>query len=320
MSKPTEKKPTTSVLSSTATNRRKSQGKKGKPNSSNLAVIVVLLAAVSLAACNVTTERSETTSTVANSGDEVTIRFLDVGQGDAILVQSPEGKTMLLDGGRSIDRMKAHLETYDITKVDLMVASHADADHIAGLVAAANQTKPTLFINNGLSSTTQTWDHLVTALEAAGTKFQKANNQSINLGSVKVKIISPPEGMSSNQNDNSIGVVVQYGKFRALMTGDSETPETKAWLSENNPNLAGPFQAYKSIHHGAANGDNQPWLSAMQPENVVISVGDNSYGHPTANALNLYKQNNIRIYRTDQQGTITFKGQTSGEYRVSTER
>lgn len=227
---------------------------------------------------------------------------------------------MLVDGGRSTERMKALLAAQGVRQIDLMVASHADADHIAGLVEAAREFKPRLFINNGLAATTQTWRKLVTTLQEDGTEFQKASNQIVNLGSVKVHVIMPPAGMGDDQNDNSVGVRVDYGKFSALMTGDSETPETQAWLAENRPEIRGPVQVYKSIHHGAANGDHQAWLDAVQPQNVVISVGENSYGHPTEQALSLYRKNNLEVLRTDRQGTITFKGNSDGTYTLSTER
>ncbi|ACO47270.1 putative Competence protein ComEC, Hydrolase (Metallo-beta-lactamase superfamily)-like protein precursor [Deinococcus deserti VCD115] len=285
--------------------------------------LLVLLLTASLAACAGSKvfggrEQPAETSTTTPAG-EVTIRFLDIGQGDAVLVRSPEGKTMLVDGGRSAERMREHMKTYGIEKIDLMVASHADADHIAGLVAAA-EARPRLFINNGLSGTTRTWERLVDALREQGTTFQKANKQVINLGSVKVRVIAPPAGMGSDQNENSVGLRLEFGDFRALMTGDSEKPETQAWLEQDRPEIRGPFQVYKSIHHGAANGDHQAWLASVRPENVVISVGENNYGHPTRTALKLYDQNGIRTYRTDEQGTVTFTGKADGTYTVTTDR
>ncbi|CAM3558671.1 MBL fold metallo-hydrolase [Deinococcus saxicola] len=299
-------------------------GRKRGPSSADIAGLIVLALTVSLAACNGMkgggqTETGQTETGQTAPEGQVTVRFLDVGQGDAILVRSPEGKTMLVDGGRSVSRMEEHMKTYGIDKIDVMVATHADADHIAGLVAAA-EAKPTLFINNGLGGTTKTWERLVAALQAQKTTFKKASNQIINLGSVKVQVISPPPGMGGDQNDNSVGVALKFGKFRALMTGDSELKETAAWLEQDRAEIRGPFQAYKSIHHGAANGDNQAWLAVVRPENVVISVGENNYGHPTKTALDLYKQNGIRIYRTDQNGTVTFTGNADGTYTVNTRR
>ncbi|GGK27899.1 competence protein ComEC [Deinococcus malanensis] len=285
--------------------------------------LVVLLLTASLAACagsKVFGDKEpagEAKATVP--AGEMTIRFLDIGQGDAVLVRSPEGKTLLLDGGRSAERMRDHMKTYGVDKIDLMIASHADADHIAGLVAAA-EARPMLFINNGLGGTTRTWERLVDALREQGTTFQKANRQVVNLGSVKVRVIAPPPGMGSDQNENSVGLRLEFGDFKALMTGDSEKPETQAWLEQDRPEIRGPFQVYKSIHHGAANGDHQAWLASVRPENVVVSVGENSYGHPTKTALNLYDQNGIRTYRTDEQGTVTFTAKADGTYTVTTDR
>lgn len=297
-----------------------------RPSSADILAVAVVIFMSVLAACSSQLDKGRSgaggggpTGTAGPQG-EVTVQFLDVGQGDAVLVRSPEGKTMLVDGGRSAERMRELLTQYGVQKVDLMVASHADADHIAGLVEAAKVAKPTLFINNGIAGTTRTWERLVAALEDAGTQFQKANNQVVNLGSVKVRVIAPPADMGDDQNENSVGVRVEFGQFTALMTGDSETKETAAWLAENRAEVRGPVQVYKSIHHGAANGDNAEWLAAVKPENVVISVGENSYGHPTQKALDLYDSRGIRIYRTDRQGTVTFQGKGDGTYVATTER
>lgn len=141
-----------------------------------------------------------------------------------------------------------------------------------------------------------------------------AKSQVINLGSVKLTVLPPPPGMK-DQNINSVGLLVTYGSFRALMTGDSETPETKAWLNQLPASTLGPIDVYKSIHHGAKNGDWAGWLAAVRPSTVVIGVGPNNYGHPTAEALALYKKANAAIYRTDLNGTVTV--QPGGTYQIS---
>ncbi|MFC6663000.1 excalibur calcium-binding domain-containing protein [Deinococcus multiflagellatus] len=122
------------------------------------------------------------------------------------------------------------------------------------------------------------------------------------------------------QNVNSIGLLIQYGSFRALLTGDSETPETNAWLKTYPASFLGPVNVYKSIHHGAKNGDNARWLAAVRPENVVIGVGPNNYGHPTAEALSLYKKAGAGIYRTDLNGTVTVTVQRTGQFIITTEK
>lgn len=257
----------------------------------------------------------------AQSSGALTIRFLDVGQGDAVLVTSPEGKSLLYDGGRSEPVLQALLRQYGVKSLDLIAASHADTDHITGLIPAINLYKPRYFLNNGLAGSTRAWDKLVTAARKAGTQGLVARDQTINLGSVKITVLPPPPGQPRNeQNLNSVGLLVQYGSFRALMTGDSETPETTAWLKKYPASSLGPIDVYKSIHHGAKNGDNAAWLTAVRPRNVVVSVGPNNYGHPTAEALSLYRRVGATTYRTDQQGTVTVVVQPGGRFAITTER
>ena len=318
---------------SRTTTGRAAPGRRGRakarsgPGASDLLGLLILVVTGSLAACGWIRQQDAapggsgpgTGAAPGPAGGTVTIRFLDVGQGDAILIRSPEGKTALIDGGRSAERLSTQLERYGVTRLDLMIASHADADHIAGLVPAA-ALNPRVFINNGLGGTTQTWERLVRALQGVDATFTKASNQTVNLGSVKLRVIAPPPGMPDDQNLNSVGLAVQFGEFRALLTGDSETEETEGWLAQERADLRGPFQVYKSIHHGASNGDNAAWLANVRPENVVISVGQNSYGHPTASTLRLYRQTGARVYRTDRHGTVTFEGRADGTYTADTER
>lgn len=251
----------------------------------------------------------------------LTIRFLNVGQGDAVLITAPEGQSLLYDGGRSESRMRELIHQYDIKNVSLVAASHGDSDHITGLIPVTALNKPKFFLNNGLAATTQVWQRLTNVVEQAGRQGLLAKDQTINLGSVKVTVLQPPAGMPANdQNLHSVGLLVQYGGFKALMTGDSETQETAGWLKKYPVGTLGPVQVYKSIHHGAANGDNANWLKAVQPSNVIISVGPNNYGHPTQTALNLYRSVGASVYRTDQEGTITVTVQPGGAYSLSTEK
>ena len=250
----------------------------------------------------------------------LTIRFLDVGQGDAVVITSPDGKSLVYDGGRSESRMRELIRQYSIQNVTAVVASHADADHITGLIPIVALNRPKYFVNNGIAGTTQTWQKLTNVVKQAGTEGLFAVDVVMNLGDVKVTILPPPYGMPvADQNLNSVGILVEYAGFRALMTGDSETAETNAWLKRYPANQLGPVDVYKSIHHGAANGDHLTWLKTVQPSNVVVSVGPNDYGHPTKTALNLYQSGGASVWRTDQQGTITVTVQPSGAYSITPE-
>ncbi|MDV6376391.1 excalibur calcium-binding domain-containing protein [Deinococcus arenicola] len=251
----------------------------------------------------------------------LTIRFLDVGQGDAVLITAPEGQSLLYDGGRSEKRMTELLGQYGVKSLAVVAASHADADHITGLIPAIQQFKPKFFLNNGIAATTQTFGKLTAAVQAAGTQGLLASQRDINLGSVKVTVLPPPPGVpKGDQNLNSVGLLIQYGTFRALLTGDSETAETAGWLGVYPASTLGPIDVYKSSHHGAKNGDNAIWLKAVRPKNVVIGVGPNNYGHPTSEALNLYKSVGAAIYRTDLNGTVTITVQPGGSYTTASEK
>lgn len=246
------------------------------------------------------------------------IRFLNVGQGDAILITASDGQTILYDGGPSEARMRDYIRSLPIRRLDVVVASHADADHSTGLIPAVGLLKPRYFINNGLAGDTQTWARLVNVATQAGVPGLKAADQTLKMGDVTVQVIAPPPGMPGEQNLNSVGLLVQYGAFRALLTGDSEIQETEAWLRQQ-PDLFRNVDVYKAIHHGSLNGDHLRWLQAVQPRNVVVSVGPNSYGHPSLQAMTAYRLVNAQVWRTDQQGTITFTVQADGSYTIQPE-
>ena len=248
----------------------------------------------------------------------LTLRFIDVGQGDAILIQAPNGQNVLIDGGRYQDRVLAYLRELDISSLDLIIASHADFDHIHGLIEVVSHYRPTFFMDNAMPHTTQTYAELLMAVQAAGSQLLEPTQRTISLGDVSLRILPPPGDESLGQNDNSIGVIVTYGDFRASLTGDSEAAEWNYWENEN---LLEPVQVHKSSHHGSENGDIPLTMSRLQPEVVVISVGEgNSYGHPTERALRLYAAVGASIYRTDLQGSITVKAQQDGSYDVEVER
>lgn len=254
----------------------------------------------------------------ASAQGALVIRFLNVGQGDAVLITGPDGQTVLYDGGPSEAGMREFMRSLPIRRLDAAVASHADADHSTGLIPAVGLLKPRYFINNGLAGDTQTWMRLVNVAAQAGVKGLKAADQTLKLGDVTIQVIAPPPGMPSEQNLNSVGLLVQYGAFRALMTGDSEMQETEAWLRQR-PDFFRNIDVYKAIHHGSLNGDHLRWLQAVQPKNVVISVGPNSYGHPSLQAMTAYRLVNAQVWRTDQQGTITVTVQADGSYTIQPE-
>lgn len=251
---------------------------------------------------------------------QLELHFLDVGQGDAVLIRSPSGQNVLYDGGRSRDVVLEHLRALGVESLDLVIASHPDADHIGGLAAVVREYRPRFYLDNGLPHTTQTYEDLLLAVQEAGSQVLAPTARRVGLGDAELQVIPPPGIEALGNNDNSVGVVVKYGDFSAALTGDAEHAQV-AWWQENVSGLLEPVQVYKSSHHGSPNGDSTESMALWQPEVVVISVGlDNSYGHPAPEILALYESVGATVYRTDLHGTVIVTAAADGSYTVSTQQ
>ena len=267
---------------------------------------LLLLPALTLAACS---GRAE--------GQGLELHFIDVGQGDSVLIRSPSGQNVLVDGGRRDDDALAYLQSVGVESLDLVVASHADADHIGGLEEVVRYYRPRFHLDNGIPHTTQTYAGLLEAVQTAGSQLIDPTDRRIGLGDASLQVIPPPGDESLGNNDNSVGVVVSYGDFDAALTGDAE-PLEFSWWQQNVPHLLRDVEVYKASHHGSPNGDSPGSMAAFAPEAVVISVGaDNDYGHPAAEALALYEGVGASIYRTDQSGTVVVTASATGAYTVN---
>ena len=246
--------------------------------------------------------------------------FLDVGQGDSVLIRSPSGQNVLYDGGRRDDEVLEYLQEMNVQSLDLVIASHPDADHIGGLVEVVRHYQPRYFMDNGVVHATQTYQDLLEAVEGAGSSLLEPTGQRIGLGEASLQVLPPPDDASFSTNDRSVGVVISYGSFAAALTGDAEA-QAFNWWATHTPDLLADVNAYKASHHGSENGDTPLSMSAFEPETVIISVGaDNLYGHPSESALRLYNAAGAEVFRTDRQGTITVTAHEDGTYQVTTSK
>ncbi len=235
---------------------------------------------------------------------QLELHFIDVGQGDSVLILSPSGQAVLYDGGRSPQPVLEYLEGLGIEELDLVIASHPDADHIGGLDEVVQRYRPRFYMDNGVPHTTQAYRRLLEAVQEAESQLLEPTGQRIGLGDASLQILPPPSNPSFDNNNRSVGVIISYGDFQAALTGDAEA-EAFNWWVENIPNLLEPVEVYKAAHHGSDNGDTPLSMNTFKPEVVVISVGkDNTYGHPTDSALRLYRTVGAEVYRTDLQGFI----------------
>ena len=242
------------------------------------------------------------------------ISVLEVGQGDAIRIVTPERKQILIDagpGGRAIQR---HLSATPSDTLDLVIASHNHDDHIGGMPLVFERYVVRAYLDNGVAHTTMSYRNTLRAVESEGAVYLQATARTIIVGSVILRIL-PPMRRGLVQNDNSVGVLVEFGRFRALFTGDSEQRQLAQWLRDQRiPRV----QVLKAAHHGARNGFLPTLAEVARPGAVVISVAArNGYGHPAASVVRSWERAGARVYRTDRDSTVVIRARLDGRYEVS---
>ena len=246
----------------------------------------------------------------------LSVTFIDVGQGDSCWLHLPNGDDVLVDGGRprAGPTVVAYLEEHSIADIDLMVATHGDADHIGGLIDVLASMPVAEAWLDSQTCTTLTCQEFYQALVDNGVvTATKRMGEFHTWGEVTALILNPSEPLYADKNENSVVLRVSYGSVDFLLTGDVETGAENRMLNSGNPLGA---EILKVAHHGSSSSSSPAFLSAVSPEVAVISVGPNQYGHPTEQTLSRLQEVGATIYRTDEHGTIviTIDGST---YSVS---
>jgi competence protein ComEC len=244
------------------------------------------------------------------------VTAIDVGQGDAIFMVSPEGRTLLVDAGGipfwmhseldiGEDVVSPYLWSRGIHQLDVMALTHAHADHMAGMAAVmANFHPRELWL--GVNSPSVEQQALLREAKGLGIPFvlHKAGD-SLEIGSAMVQVLAPPrdaEAHVSRPNDESLVLKVSYGATSALLEGDAEK-KTEKQLVEENPEA----DLLKVAHHGSTTSTIPELLAAVHPRFAVISVGArNVYGHPRQEVLDRLAEAHVLTYRTDIGGAVTF--------------
>ena len=238
-----------------------------------------------------------------------TVEFLDVGQGDAILIRSPEGKTALIDAGPHKDLAAELLRRRGIKSLDLVVVSHHHADHYGGMEEVIREFKPRVFLASASSHTTPRYLRLLELVRDRGIQAIQPTDRPrrIELGSVVLTVFPQAPEDRSEENNNSIGIRAQHGSFSVLLPGDAEQAERR-WWERTVPRLCAGCTVLKLAHHGSHNGTDAPWLEMVKPELAVASMGKgNDYGHPSPQTLALLARLGIPLLRTDVDGTVTIE-------------
>ncbi len=247
------------------------------------------------------------------AASEVELRFLDVGQGDAILVRDGAAAA-LVDTGPS-DAIVARLVALGVTRLEALVISHNHADHLGGADAVLAAIPVRRYVDNGWPAKSKLQEVVLELVDRLGVPYLPASSAELAVGAWRLRLLRPPAEVGGDeQNNRSLGLVVERGPFRALLTGDAEVEELNHWLAAG---LITDVDLLKAGHHGSRNAVTPLLLHRAKPEVVVISCATpNDYGHPHDQALRYYAAGGRSIWRTDQQGEIVVRVEADGRYRV----
>jgi len=256
-----------------------------------------------------------------NSNRELTFAVLDVGQGDAIFIESPTGVQILIDAGPAKKVMSNLARTMPFLdrKIDAIIITNPDADHIAGFLDILKVYKVGAVFEAGTYNDSQTYQNLKEKVKSKNIPIALAK-QGMRLdigGGTMIEILFPDRDVSDwTTNDGSVVAQLTYGKTSVMLTGDA-TSETENIILQEYPPSYLDSDILKVGHHGSKTSSSAEFVRAVSPEYAVISDGkNNSYGHPHKNTLDTLTSFGAKILRTDQLGTIIFSCDRIGECKL----
>ncbi len=245
---------------------------------------------------------SSSTQSKQTKSEKLVVKFVDVGQGDASLIEFPDGKTMLIDtadGGSSavVSTLKADKRT----KIDYLVATHPDADHIGGLASVVTSVKVASVWMPKATSSTKTYQNLLETIDSQGLSINTcyAGRKIASGENYSAELLWPEKSAKySNNNDYSAVIKLTYGKNTFLFTGDAPVEAESQCVSAS-------VDVLKVSHHGSASGTNAGLAKKLSPKIAVLSYGKNSYGHPTQVVLDALNSVDAQVFGTYVDGTVT---------------
>jgi len=249
---------------------------------------------------------------------DLEVHFIDVGQGDSILIKD-DSHAMLIDAGEN-DKGEVvlnYLKSQKVKKLDYIIGTHPHSDHIGGLDTVIQKMDVDYIIMPKVAHTTKTYADLLDAIQAKNIEVKQAKvGDTYSLGAAKFIVLSPSSPSYEEMNNYSVGIKLTLGKISFVMAGDAEK------LSEEEMIKTGidlSADVLKLSHHGASNAINESFYNAVHPKFAVISVGkDNDYNHPNPKTLLAMINHGIKIFRTDVQGSVVFR--TDGTTLVNNEK
>lgn len=270
-----------------------------------LAVIILLLFEGNDIFYKKNTETQTTLSKTTLVNGTFQVHYIDVGQGDATLITCND-KAMLIDAGENDQgtKIQNYLQKQGITKLDYVIGTHPDSDHIGGLDVVIYKFDCGTILLPDYQKDTNTYDDVINTMKNKNYSNTLPNvGDTYQLSDANFTIIAPNSySYGDTTNNYSIGIILKYGDDSFLFTGDAEN-EAEEDIVANGIDISA--DVYQVGHHGSSSSSTELLLNAVNPKNAVISCGEeNKYGHPQAEVLNYFRERGIKVFRTDEQGTI----------------
>ena len=242
-------------------------------------------------------------------GDTMAVHFIDVGQGDSTLFQTPKG-SVLVDCGESEygDDVVAYLKAQGVTELEYFIITHPDSDHMGCAAYVLQNIKVKNFVMNGQEKSTKFFEKALDELEKQEIEgIIAVPGDVITVGALTIEILGPQrlDFKEADWNNASLILHATYGLHSFLLTGDAEEEGEEDLLKKYASSLK--CDVFSAGHHGSKTSNSLELLQAADPDFVVISCGEgNSYGHPHQGALDVFSKIGATVYRTDKEGSIVF--------------
>mgnify|MGYP000918308059 FL=1 len=247
----------------------------------------------------------QTTTTTAKERELLKIHFIDVGQGDAIFIELPDKRAVLIDGGETnmSSRVINAINAANKNRLDFVIATHPHSDHIGGLSKVIETFEiGEIYMPTIERKSYKTYQALMSAIQKKGleTKAAKAGVRILDSDALTLDILAPVKSNYADINDWSVILKLAYGSTSFLFMADATAKAEKDITADVKADVL------KVGFHGSRDSTSDDFLSRVAPKYAVISVGKNPYGHPSSATINKLKNADIEVYRTDLDGTITF--------------